>query len=214
VKIGVFGGTFDPPHIGHLIAAQDAADALRLDRLLFVPAGSPPHKRERVITPAPLRLEMLNAALIDEPRFQVCDLELRREGPSFTADTLRELNRLQPRDELYLLLGADQVRDLPGWYQPEEVARLSRIVLISRAGIDAAPNVESMIFSTVRITRIDVSASEIRQRVADRRSIRYLVPRAVESIIYEHGLYLNASVTDRRPQVVAPDGDAKPGVTS
>ncbi len=205
MKIGIFGGTFDPPHIGHLIAAQDACERLLLDRLLFIPAGMPPHKLDHVVSPAALRLEMLAAALLDERRFQVCDLELRRAGPSYTADTLRELKEMYPGDELYLLLGADQVRDLHTWHQPEEVARLSCIVLVSRAGIEVSPELESMTRFSVRVTRIDVSASEIRRRVAEGRAIRYLVPRAVEAIIVERGLYRAGATT---PGLVLRGGDA------
>ena len=213
MKIGIFGGTFDPPHNGHLIAAQDACEALRLDRLLFIPAGNPSHKRDQTISPAAIRLEMLQAAVAGDARFEVSDIELRRAGFSYTADTLRQLKDVYGGAEFYLLLGADQVRDLPTWYEPEEVARLARIVLISRLGVDAVPQVESMISTTVRITRIDVSASDIRQRVAEGRSIRYLVPAAVETIIRERGLYGGRErVSD--PAGRLPNGDAEAGVAS
>jgi nicotinate-nucleotide adenylyltransferase len=213
VKIGIFGGTFDPPHNGHLIAAQDACEALRLDRLLFIPAGKPSHKRDQAISPAAVRLEMLQAAVAGDDRFEVSDLELRRDGLSYTADTLRQLRDIYSEAEFYLLLGADQVRDLPTWYQPAEVARLARIVLISRAGVDAVPQVEPLIFTTVRITRIDVSASDIRRRVADGRPIRYLVPAAVETIIRNRGLYAGrANPSNSLPAL--PNGDAEAGVAS
>ena len=213
MKIGIFGGTFDPPHNGHLIAAQDACEALQLDRLLFIPAGNPSHKRDQSISPAAIRLEMLQAAVVGDNRFEVSDVELRRPGFSYTADTLRQLKDMHPGAEFYLLLGADQVRDLPTWYQPEEVARLARIVLISRSGIDAVPQVESLVFTTVRITRIDVSASDIRQRVAEGRSIRYLVPAAVETIIRERGLYTVRENASNSPRPL-PNGDAEAGVAS
>jgi nicotinate-nucleotide adenylyltransferase len=138
---------------------------------------------------------------------------LHRAGFSYTADTLRQLKDIHTGAEFYLLLGADQVRDLPTWYEPEEVARLARIVLISRAGIDAVPQVESLIFTTVRITRIDVSASDIRRRVAEGRSIRYLVPAAVETIIRERGLYTVRENAWNAPRPL-PNGDAEAGVAS
>jgi nicotinate-nucleotide adenylyltransferase len=189
VKIGIFGGTFDPPHIGHLIAAQDACDALQLDRLLFVPAAEPPHKRNRSITPAPIRREMLQAALKGETRFQICDLELGRNGPSYTVDTLRELRKSHPEDALFLLIGADQVREFATWRAPEEIAQLAEVVQVARSGLDRADAGSGLVPKTIQITRIDVSATDIRQRVADGRSIRYLVPAAVERLIREHGLY-------------------------
>jgi nicotinate-nucleotide adenylyltransferase len=204
VKVGLFGGTFDPPHIGHLIAAQDAYRALRLDRLLFVPAGEPPHKRSGAITPAEVRLELLEAALRDDGRFDVCKLELERAGPSYTVDTLRALRTERPEWELYLLLGADQANELSSWREPAEVARLAQIVLLSRAGVDSVPTQQPWRVRPVNVLRIDVSASEIRGRVASGEPIRYLVPEAVETIVRQRGLYLP----------VAPNGDLRGGVAT
>ena len=185
MKIGVFGGTFDPPHIGHLIVARDACDLLRLDRLLFVPARQPPHKLDQPVTPAAVRLELLRAALDGDHRFEICDLEIHRVGPSFTVDTLRELKLRHPRDELLLLLGVDQVRELETWREPEEIAKLARIVALRREGVaDRAPD-----GAALSVTRVGVSSTDIRNRVAEGRSIRYLVPAAVEAIIAENGLY-------------------------
>jgi nicotinate-nucleotide adenylyltransferase len=189
VKIGIFGGTFDPPHIGHLIAAQDACLQLALDRVLFVPAGQPPHKLGQDITPAEIRLEMLTAALSDDERFQISQVELRRAGPSYMVDTLRELRKDFSSDELFLLLGADQVRELHTWREPHEVARLARIVLISRTGVVAVPELQVLVAQSIEVTRIDVSATQIRKRIGAGQSIRYLVPPAVEQIIHRHGLY-------------------------
>jgi nicotinate-nucleotide adenylyltransferase len=208
VSIGIFGGTFDPPHIGHLIAAQDACETLQLQRLIFVPAAQPPHKRDRQVTPAEIRLDLLKAAIAGDVRFQVCELELQRAGPSYTVDTLRQLSGIFPGEEFYLLLGADQVRDLPTWHEPAEVARLAHVVLISRSGVDALPDRDGLAKSAIQVTRIDVSATDIRQRVAAGRSIRYLVPRAVEAIIRERGLYRS------NEPLLTPNGDALPGVAS
>jgi nicotinate-nucleotide adenylyltransferase len=193
VKLGVFGGTFDPPHLGHLIVAQDALQALGLDRVLFVPAGSPPHKQGRPTTPAPLRLEMTRAAVAGDPRFEVTDLELRRAGPSFTVDTLLQLLERAPESALFLLLGADQVRELESWRRPDEILRLARVVAITRAGAVDGPGraADSLPagLEVVRATRIDISATEVRRRVAAGESIRYLVPGAVERIIRRERLY-------------------------
>lgn len=188
VRLGIFGGTFDPPHIGHLIVAQDAWSVLGLDRILFIPAASPPHKTDRVITPAALRLEMLRAALAGDPRFEVADLELRREGPSYTVDTLRELRARYPAASLFFLLGTDQFRELHTWREPEEIAQLARLVVLSRGGSEAGAGSEFP-HQYLQVTRIDVSATEIRARVAAGKPIRYLVPKGVEEVIGREGLY-------------------------
>jgi nicotinate-nucleotide adenylyltransferase len=195
VRTGVFGGTFDPPHIGHVIAAQDAADTLGLDRVLFVPAADPPHKSERSITPAEIRLEMLQAALPPDPRFEICTLELERPGPSYTVDTLRALHS-QQEQQLHLLLGADQARDLPQWREPEEIARLACIVVLSRAGVETARLPTNFPVREIRVTRIDVSATDVRERVARNRTIHALVPAPVEAIIRARRLYVRPSNGD------------------
>lgn len=188
VRIGVFGGTFDPPHIGHLIVAQDAWSALELDRVLFVPAASPPHKTGSRITPAALRLEMLRAALAGDPRFEAEDLELRRAGPSYTVDTLRELRARYPAASLFFLLGSDQFRELHTWREPDEIARLARLVVLSRGGSEEDGRVEFP-HQRLRVTRIDLSATEVRARVAAGEPIRYLVPEGVAAVIEREGLY-------------------------
>jgi nicotinate-nucleotide adenylyltransferase len=187
-RIGIFGGTFDPPHIGHLIVAQDAWAALGLDRVLFVPAAAPPHKADRVITPAALRLELLRAAVAGDPRFEVSDLELRRAGPSYTVDTLRELHRLYPGTELFFLLGVDQFRDLHTWREPAEVARLATLVVVARGGEPVEPRPD-LSYRLLEATRIDISATAIRERVRMGDPIRYLVPDGVAAAIGREGLY-------------------------
>jgi nicotinate-nucleotide adenylyltransferase len=195
VRFGLFGGTFDPPHTGHLIAAQDAALALRLDRVLFVPAAVPPHKQHRTITPAEFRLRMLALALSDDTRFTLDPVELERPGPSYTVDTLRELRRRLPGDWT-LLLGADQYEEFATWREPEEVLRLATVGVLERAGTlprSAPSNVPAEARDgvvRVSVTRVDISSTAIRQRVAAGVSIRYLVPSGVETFIAETGLYL------------------------
>jgi nicotinate-nucleotide adenylyltransferase len=190
LRIGVFGGTFDPPHLGHLIVAQDVWVALGLDRVVFVPAAVPPHKAHREITPGAVRLELLRAAVAGDPRFEVSDLELRRAGPSYTVDTLRELQERHPAASLYFLLGVDQFRELHGWRDPEGVARLARLVVIARDGESAEDAVAARFpHLVVPTTRIDLSATAIRARVAAGEPIRYLVPDGVAAIIGREGLY-------------------------
>lgn len=189
-RIGVFGGTFDPPHVGHLIAAADAHRALGLDLLLFVPSAVPPHKRRTVRASADLRLEMVRAAIEGDDRFAADDLELRRSGPSYSVDTLRELHLREPACELYFLIGADNLRDIPHWHRPEEIVRLARLVVLSREGDPGAPETGGPFPARrVAVTRVDVSATEIRRRAAAGQSIRYLVPEAVRAVVEREGLY-------------------------
>lgn len=188
MRVGLFGGTFDPPHIGHLIVARDACDLLHLDRIFFVPAHQPPHKLDQGVTDASLRLAMLLAATAADDRFEICEIELKRDGPSYTVDTLRQLHEERPAETFFLLLGADQIRDLHTWREPHEVARLSQIVLMSREGVAAGPK-NALVAESIEVTRIGVSSTAVRQRVAEGRSIRYLVPAGVEKIIVSRGLY-------------------------
>src|SRR5690606_3421210 len=134
VRLGVFGGTFDPPHIGHLIVAQDAALALALDRVLFVPAGTPPHKRDRQLSPAAARLAMVQAAIAGNDRFGLDPWELEQPGPSYTLETLRYLRRQYPDAELWLLIGSDQWAEFATWRAPEGILAMARVGVIARAG--------------------------------------------------------------------------------
>lgn len=188
MNVGLFGGTFDPPHLGHLVAAQDACTVLSLDRLLFVPAAIPPHKQHLSVSPAKVRLEMLQAAVAGNESFQVSTVELERQGPSYTVDTLRELSARLPHGRFFLLLGHDQVRDLPTWREPEEVARLATVCMLTRA--EMPENYEnSLVRQVVPVTRVDVSSTLIRRRLAQGQAIQYLVPAGVEAIIRRERLY-------------------------
>lgn len=190
MRIGLFGGTFDPPHLGHLIVAAEVHTRLRLDRLVFVPAADPPHKQGRVRTPAALRLAMVRAAVAGDERFEVDDLELRRGGPSYTVDTLREYRHRHPEAELYFLVGADQLREFRSWRAPDEVARLARLAVFERAGEPAAAENGYPVLP-VPVLRIDISATEVRRRVAAGESVRYLVTEPVRAIIERERLYRN-----------------------
>jgi nicotinate-nucleotide adenylyltransferase len=186
--LGLFGGTFDPPHIGHLIAAQDALTALSLDRVIFIPAGLPPHKQERAITPPEIRAALVRAAIEGDARFALDERELSRAGPSYTVDTLREYRAAHPEAELYLLLGVDQYAELHTWRDPAEVAALSRLAILDRAGAAGRTGNEGAV-ERVAVTRIDIASTEIRRRVQAGEPIRYFVPPAVEVLIRQARLY-------------------------
>jgi nicotinate-nucleotide adenylyltransferase len=188
VRLGVFGGTFDPVHIGHLILAE-----VGLDRILFVPAAAPPHKPGGPVASSGIRLEMLRAALDGHPRLEATDLELRRNGPSYTADTLAQIAG-EPRwrgADLVLLMGADMLLDLPRWSRPGEILSRASLLAAERTGSDARGAEPDVLQRTVflRTPRIDISSSEIRRRIAEGKSVRYWVVEAVERIIRERRVY-------------------------
>ncbi len=189
--IGILGGTFDPVHHGHLILARDAVETLGLARMIFVPAAINPHKLARGSTgpaaPAEDRLAMLRAATAGELRFAVDDCELRRAGPSFTIDTVRELRARWPAAEFILFIGADNIAELPAWRDIDALRALARFAVFAR-GDDEESTSD---FLQVADRRIDISATEIRRRVAAGEPIRYLVPEAVAEIIRAQRLYAN-----------------------
>jgi nicotinate-nucleotide adenylyltransferase len=193
LRLGIFGGTFDPPHTGHVAVARDVADALDLHRVLWVPTRVPPHKVGPTTRPD-TRLEMTRRAAAADPRFVISDLELRREGPSYTVDTVRTLVAEHPGAHLFLLVGADQVETLDsGWKDPSEILRLATLVIMDREGRDARalappmPGMEDAIH--VPVTRIDVSSTQIRALVAGGSDVAELVPPGVVGIIQREGLY-------------------------
>ena len=197
-KIGILGGTFNPPHLGHLVMAMDAMEEARLDRVVFVPAARPPHKLHLAdIAPADDRLAMTRLAVTDEPRFSVSDVELRRGGPSYTVDTLRALAGELPGAELCLIIGGDTLRELPSWRAVEEILGLCRVITVARPGFDrermrpALPGdwPERLLAGVVAGHGLDISSTDIRLRVASGRCIRFLVPDAVAAYIAQRNLY-------------------------
>ena len=196
-RIGIFGGTFDPPHVGHLWLATLAADTLGLDRVLFMPAAKPPHKRGQRISPATDRLLMTRLAIAGSAGFELCPIELERPGPSFTIDSVEELLRLYPGARLFLLMAADSLEQIDTWREPDRLLELVEWAVGPRPGSplpERAQLRERFGAATRRIhllegPSLDVSASEIRRRVAAGKAIRYLVPQAVEEMIMERGLY-------------------------
>ena len=195
LRLGVLGGTFDPLHLGHLIVAHDVAEELGLDRVLLVLAARPPHKIT-ALSPAELRLEMLEAALAHDPVLVASDIEVRRAGPSYTIDTLREIRALYPEAELVLVIGADQWQQFETWKDPRGIARMATIAVMTREGDDPAvvdPGV-AVPSRVVPVTRIDVSATEVRERARQGKSIRHMVPEAVFRIIERKALYAPPAV--------------------
>jgi nicotinate-nucleotide adenylyltransferase len=194
-RVGILGGSFDPIHFGHLRLAESMREALALDTVLFVPAQVSPFKTGRTTTPAALRAKMVGAAIDDNPLFQIWTGELERPGPSFTVDTLRQLTDELPDDQLWLLAGTDAVRDLPLWREPETIVRLARLAVAARPGTDpvdalaALPETWRERVDFVTMTPVDLASTDLRQRVASGRSIRYLVPPSVAEIIDVNDLY-------------------------
>jgi nicotinate-nucleotide adenylyltransferase len=186
MKVGLLGGSFNPIHHGHLITATRAAEAVKLDRVLFIPAALSPLKNGRDLAPAADRAAMLRAALRGHPLFETCDLELRRGGVSYTIDTLREL-RLHTRARLYWILGADASRLLPRWKSIDEVRSLATFIIVSRPGERSSRRTPKQL--TVEAPLLQISSSEIRERVRKGLSVRYLVPDSVERYIRRKGLY-------------------------
>ena len=194
-RIGLLGGTFDPFHFGHLAAADAAIDCAELDRVIFVPASEPPHRPPAIASPHQ-RLEMCRLGIEGEPRFEVSDIELRRKGPSYTVDTLGELQREQPEDELFLILGWDAAKLFSTWHEPEKVRELATIVVVARPG-GAAPREEDLKGVGLDRAKVvlcltttpNVSASEIRKAVTAGEPITGKVPKAVQRFIGEHRLY-------------------------
>jgi nicotinate-nucleotide adenylyltransferase len=197
MRLGILGGTFNPPHLGHLVCAQEAHAQLGLDRVLWIPARVPPHK-EVAADPGPeARHELCRLATAGDERFAVERIELERPGRSYTVDTLRALHDRAPEDDLTFIVGGDMARTLPSWREPEVVLELATLGVAERAGAardDVLGELRALPGARERIRffdmpRIDVSSSLVRERVAAGRPIRYLVPDAVAGAIAEHGWY-------------------------
>ena len=200
MRQGVFGGTFDPVHFGHLLLAECCRDRCRLDQVWFLPAAVPPHKQGRELTPANVRIEMLELAIAGNPAFAVSRYETDRGGVNYTADTLAHFHDEQPERELFFLLGADMLRDLPRWREPGRICNLAMPIAVRRAGeppvdltllagLVSPERLEQMRQYVVEMPEIGLSGTELRNRVAAGQSIRYHTPRAVEMYIKENGLY-------------------------
>lgn len=190
-KIGIFGGTFDPIHYGHLIAAQNALETLGLDRLIFVPAGKPPHKCSWKVSPPAIRYKMVKLGILGNKYFAASDIELSSDCASYTVESLKKIKKLFPGSELYLLIGLDQALALSTWREPGEILKICQVMVMTRPGYKAA-EVESKWrkkTASLPVPLIEISASDIRGRIFRGASIEYLVPARVREYIQKQGLY-------------------------
>jgi nicotinate-nucleotide adenylyltransferase len=195
-RIGVLGGTFDPVHNGHLHIADTLRTALSLDRVLWVPAGRPPHKTDQIVSSDRDRLAMLDLALAGAATDETSTIDINRFGPSYTADTLEILAGHFPPARLFFLMGEDSLRDLPTWHDPERILRVAELAVAGRPGVETdleslelqVPGVGKRV-NVVPTDEVAISSSDIRRRVSENQSIRGLVPAMVEAYIRDHGLY-------------------------
>jgi len=198
MRLGIFGGTFDPVHIGHLLLAEQCREQCRLDQVWFIPAGVPPHKLTQTLAAGKARAEMLELAVAGHDNLRVDRRELDRSDPCYTVETLAALKAEDPTRELFFLMGADSLAEFSTWREPQRIVELAELAVVNRGGaplLDLGPMrallgdalVSRIHFVTM--TGMDVSSSDIRRRVSDGKSIRYMVPRAVECYIGTHGLY-------------------------
>ncbi len=185
-KVGILGGTFNPPHLGHLIIADQVKDQLGLEKILFLPAANPPHAKGKRTIAAEHRIEMVNKAIEAEPEFELELAEINRGGKSYTYDTMKALTEKNPDVEYYFIIGADMVEDLPSWYRVEELLQMVQFVAVNRPAYSVATPFP-LIF--IDVPNIEISSSVIRQKVADQCSIQYLLPNKVIEYIEEKGLY-------------------------
>ena len=195
--IGILGGTFNPPHMGHLVMAQEALDQLDLDRVVFMPVAVPPHKEAREDPGPAARLELSRLAVAGDERFEVSSLEVDRGGASYTVDTLRELHDVEPEHDLTFIVGGDMAASLPTWREPEAVLQAATLAVAERTGArraDIEERLSGLDGASDRVRffdmpRLDISSSDIRRRVRENRPIRYLVPDEVARYIGANGLY-------------------------
>jgi nicotinate-nucleotide adenylyltransferase len=206
MRLGIFGGSFDPVHFGHLLLAECCREQCRLDAVWFLPAAVPPHKQDRAATPAAQRIEMLELAIAGNPAFSVCRHEADRGGVNYTVDTLEHIHAENPSGELFLLLGADMLGDLPNWRSPARVCELALPVAVCRPGckpidysglkgVASAERIEEMLRHQVEMPETGASSTELRQRTELGKSIQYRTPRPVEMYIRAQGLYRQNSTS-------------------
>jgi|SRR5712671_438303 len=189
-RIGILGGTFNPIHLGHLLIAQDAVDAARLDCVLFIPSATPPHKALDGDISTAHRLRMVKLAIAGDKRFAVDDLEIRRGGKSYSVDTLTELRKRHPRASFHFIIGADSLDELHLWKDARRLVRLCRFIAVARPGYKGKPSrIPGLRYRLLRTHSCDIASRDIRARVAQSKSIRYLVPEVVVRYIQRYKLY-------------------------
>jgi nicotinate-nucleotide adenylyltransferase len=186
MRVGILGGTFDPIHIGHLIAASSVYEALNLDSIVFMPAGDPWQKRDRELSSGEHRLEMVKLATIDDDRFQASDIEISRSGPTYAIDTVREWKRLHPADELFWIVGSDALSGIPSWHKWEAFVNEVTIVSVNRIGQSASVDFDVV---SVEMPEVRISATELRDKFTNKLDTKYLVPQKVSDYISDQGLY-------------------------
>lgn len=199
-RIGILGGTFDPPHIGHLILAEYTIEALELERVLFVPAADPPHKRDQTRTPIHHRLAMLERAIEDNKRFVISRVDIDRPGPHYSVDTVGIIQAQYPDAELYFVMGGDSLRDLPNWRSPEVFIQRCKLAVMRRSDEDIHSHMHDAVLPALaeRIIMIDapllgiwISSTHVVQRLQEGKSVRYVVPQQVMQYIFEQKVYGN-----------------------
>lgn len=195
-RIGILGGTFDPPHVGHLILAEYAAEAIEADFLLIVLEGDPPHKTHEDKTPVHHRLGMMQRAIADNPRLSLSRVDIDRPGPHYAADTIQIIQAENPDAELYFVMGGDSFRDLPRWHRPEDFIALCKLAVMRRPGDDLSPDMHADVLpglaertTIIHAPLLQISSTEIIERLKQHKSVRYLVPDSVLEYIKRHNLY-------------------------
>lgn len=190
MKLGIFGGTFNPPHLGHLIVAESVREQLKLDRLFFVPSYSPPHKFNLQIALPSQRFEMVQLSVHNNKYFSVSDIEIKRQGKSYSIDTIHSMSLSFPRAQIYFIIGMDNLIDFPQWKLPNEIISRVELIVMNRPGYDReVKNEFSRYANFIKVPHLDISSTDIRRRVKMERSIRYLVNEEVEKYIIRKGLY-------------------------
>jgi nicotinate-nucleotide adenylyltransferase len=191
LNFGIFGGTFNPPHIGHLIVIESVRDQLRFDKIFFVPSANPPHKNDPSLAPASARLQMARLAVEGNDHFEVNDIELKRQGKSYSVDTINELSNIYPKAKLSLIIGIDNLLEFEMWKSPHDILAIADLVVMTRPGFSVPDSKNEFIRSAkfINVPLIGISGTDIRRRVKLGRSIRYLVPPSVEDFIRRSGLY-------------------------
>lgn len=195
MRLGIMGGTFDPVHYGHLVIAEEARYEFALDRVVWVPAGDPPHKQSREVVSQEHRYAMVLLATASHPAFEVSRLELERSGPSYTVDTIRAFSELRPEAELFFITGADATLEILTWHRHDDLIRMCRFIAVTRPGYDLnrlsaeLPEPYLARISTIQAPGVDISSTDLRQRLRDGEPVKYLVPEAVEAYLQKHRLY-------------------------
>ncbi len=207
MKLGIFGGTFNPIHFGHLRVAEEVREKTNLDKIIFIPSGNPPLKTIDLIE-ASHRYRMTEIAITSNANFEISALEIKQKGKSYTLNTIQRLYKIYPEDELYLILGVDAFMDLPNWWQPEALIRLIDFIVVPRPGFNQRDILKSPYLTQgsissrplimksgrklicIQTTQIDISSTKIRKLLRDKKSIKYLLPEGVENYIYSHRLYI------------------------